>query len=148
MVITICGSMVFAKEMLEAEEKLKSLGHEVYLPLNKLQDNQGNNISVEDYYKLRKSELPPEWVWDRKKWVILEHFKKIERSEAVLVLNYEKNAIPGYIGANTLIEMGLALYLNKGIYLYNEIPEISYKEEILGMKPILINQDLDLIISK
>jgi len=38
--------------------------------------------------------------------------------------------------------MGLAFHLNKKLFLLNEIPEISYKEEILGMKPIIINNDL------
>ncbi len=62
-----------------------------------------------------------------------------------MVCNYPKNDIDGYIGANTLIEMGLAFYLEKPIYLLNPIPEISYKEEILGMKPIVLNGDLEKI---
>ena len=70
------------------------------------------------------------------------HFDKIEWSEAILVTNYEKNNIKGYIGANTLLEMGLALHLRKKIFLLNPVPKISYKEEILGMKPILINNSL------
>ena len=37
------------------------------------------------------------------------------------------------------MEMGLALHLSKPIFMTNEVPEIGYKEEILGMKPILIN---------
>ena len=40
------------------------------------------------------------------------------------------------------MEMGIALYLNKKIYLLNQIPEIPYKEEILRMSPIIINKDL------
>jgi hypothetical protein len=63
----------------------------------------------------------------------------------VLILNYSKKEIANYIGANTLIEMGLAFYLHKKIFLLNPIPEISYKEEILAMKPIVINGDLNKI---
>jgi hypothetical protein len=80
-----------------------------------------------------------------KKDAILLHFKKIEWCNAILVLNYSKNDIEGYIGANTLIEMGLALYLKKLIYLLNPVPDISYKEEILGMQPIVLNGNLDKI---
>lgn len=40
-------------------------------------------------------------------------------------------------------EMGLAFHLGKPIYLYNPIPEISYKEEILGMKPVVMNRSLE-----
>ena len=70
------------------------------------------------------------------------HFKKVEWSDVVLILNYDKNNIINYIGANTLLEMGLAFHINKPIYLLNPIPEISYKEEILGMKPMVLNGDL------
>lgn len=142
MKITICGSIAFYKQMELVTAELKAMGHEVKLPPNKIKDDNGNSICVIDYYNMRKKDLPEKWLWDRKQEAIIKHFEKIEWSEAILVLNYDKNGITGYVGANTLIEMGLALYLNKPIYLLNQIPEINYKEEILGMKPILINQDL------
>jgi hypothetical protein len=74
-----------------------------------------------------------------------KHFAKVEESDAILVVNPDKNDIAGYIGANTLIEMGLAYYLRKKIFLLNDIPEISYKEEILGVKPQVIHGDFDKI---
>ena len=45
-------------------------------------------------------------------------------------------------------DMGAAghnFYLKKKIYLLNEIPELPYKEEILGMKPVILNGDLSKI---
>ena len=62
-----------------------------------------------------------------------------------MIANYDKNNIKGYIGGNTLMEMGLAFFLKKKIYLLNEIPELSYKEEILGVLPIILNGDLSKI---
>ena len=59
--------------------------------------------------------------------------------------SYDKNGVKGYIGGNTLMEMGLAFYLKKKIYLLNEVPELPYKEEILGVKPIILNGDLSKI---
>jgi hypothetical protein len=41
--------------------------------------------------------------------------------------------------------MGLAFHLNKKIFLLNEIPKQSCKEEIIGMKPTLLNGDLNKI---
>lgn len=73
------------------------------------------------------------------------YFEKVNWSDAILVLNYDKNNIIGYIGGNTLMEIGVAFFLKKKIYLLNLIPEISYKEEIIGMKPIIINGDLSII---
>ena len=146
MKITICGSIAFYKEMLEIKNKLEQLGHQVKTPPCEIKDENGNMISVQDYYSQRKAETNnSSWIWDKKEEAMRLHFQKVEWSEAVLILNYDKNNIPNYIGANTLLEMGLAFHLYKKLFLLNDIPEISYKEEILGMKPIIINNDLSKI---
>lgn len=149
MKITICGSIAFYEEMVKTEQELKKLGHEVKLPPHEIKNEQGEMIPIKEYYRLRKESGAghDSWIWDRKKEVILAHFDKEVWADAILVLNEEKNGVKGYIGANTLIEMGLALFLNKPIYMMHDIPEISYKEEILGMKPIVINGDLNKISS-
>lgn len=60
----------------------------------------------------------------------------------ILVLNLDKKGISNYIGGNTFLEMGFAHVLNKTIYLYNNIPDILYTDEINTMKPIIIGGDL------
>ena len=146
MKITICGSIAFQDEVLSVKENLEKLGHEVEIWRLKLKDEKGQLISAKEYYKIRRIANENEkWVWDRKAEVVLEHFEKIARSDAILVTNYDKNDVKGYIGGNTLMEMGLAFFLKKKIYLLNQIPELSYKEEILGVKPIILNGDLNKI---
>ena len=141
--ITLCGSIAFYDEMLEIKEKLEQLNHHIKLPPFEIKDKNGNMIPVIEYYSKRKIETnPTSWIWDRKKESMKLHFQKIEWCDAVLILNYDKNNIPNYIGANTLIEMGLTFHLNKKIFLFNNIPKMNYTEEILGMKPTIINQDL------
>jgi len=143
MKITLCGSIAFQDEVLSVKEKLEKLGHKVKVWPSKLKDGKGQSISVKEYYKLRKiADEDEKWVWDRKAEAVLEHFNKIVWSDAILVANYDKNDVKGYIGGNTLMEMGLAFFLKKKIYLLNQIPELPYKEEILGVKPMLINGDL------
>ena len=146
MKITICGSIAFFKEMQEIKTKLEGLGHEVKIPPSELKDDNGKDIPISEYYKLRKSSTDDEsWIWDRKEEAMRMHFDKVIWSDAVLILNYNKNNIKDYVGANTFLEMGLAMHLKKRIYLLNPIPEISCKEEILGMKPIIINNNLNKI---
>ena len=129
--------------MIEVTKKLEALGHEVELPMNEIADKDGNMISITEYYERRKSESSDtSWIWDRKEQAIRAHFEKIEWADAILVLNYDKRGLANYVGGNTLIEMGLAFHLRKTIYLLNPIPEIGYKEELLAMKPVLINGDL------
>jgi predicted RNA-binding protein with PUA domain len=66
--------------------------------------------------------------------------------DAILILNLEKNGIKGYIGGNTFLEMGFAHVLNKKIFLLNPISEMGYEDEIVAMKPVILNGDLDKII--
>ncbi len=67
---------------------------------------------------------------------IRTHYRKIVNADAVLILNYEKRGIIGYIGGNSLIEMGYAYALEKKIYLLNTVPDMSYTDEIIAMKPV------------
>lgn len=144
MKITICGSIAFYDEMLETKEKLGALGHEVKLPPYEIPDDSGEMIPVKEYYTMRQTATDNDaWIWDRKEEAIKRHFDKVAWSDAILVLNHDKKNIAGYVGANTLMEMGLALHLGKKIYLLNPIPDISYKEEILGMKPEVIRGNFE-----
>ncbi|MDD2732102.1 MAG: hypothetical protein PHI53_02815 [Candidatus Pacebacteria bacterium] len=144
MKITICGSIAFVDQMLSVKKQLEDLGHIVEMPPTEVEDGEGNLIPAIEYYKIRRNtEGQEDWVWDRKEWAMKKHFNKVSLSDAILVLNYDKNDIEGYIGANTFLEMGLAFHLAKKIYILNPIPEISYKEELLGMKPIIINGNLN-----
>ncbi len=146
MKITICGSIAFFDQMVEIGRQLEQMGHEVKMPPTEVKGENGEMISVAKYYELRKNESSDtSWIWDRKEEAIRCHFEKVEWSDAVLVLNHDKKGIKGYVGANTFLEAGLAFHLNKKIFFLNKIPEIPCKEELLGMKPIVINSNLDLI---
>ena len=146
MKITLCGSIAFYTEMQEIQNKLEKMGHEVKVPPIEVPGKDGTMISVQEYYNIRREAGADEkWVWDNKAKAIMNHFEKEEWADAILVTNIEKKGVAGYVGGNTLMEMGVAFYLKKPIYLLNQVPEISYKEEILGMKPILISGDLSKI---
>ena len=74
---------------------------------------------------------PDHSIWDLKEDAIKDHFEKIKWGDGILVANYEKRGIGGYVGGNTLIEIGMAFYLKKRIFILNPISsEISYKQEI------------------
>lgn len=148
--ITLCGSIAFIDEMDAIRKTLESLGHEVKLPPLEIASEDGTMMPVKEYYAIRKSaalsgQAAPdnaEWIWNKKAEAMHNHFDKVAWSDVVLVCNYDKNSIAGYIGANTLLEMGLAFHLKKPIYLLNPLPEVSYTEEILGIWPTVIDGDL------
>lgn len=144
MKITICGSIAFIDEMIAMEKQLEDAGHEVKTPPTHITDEQGNKLSVKDYYKIRKAASEDEaWVWDRKAEAIRRHFDKVAWADAILVLNHDKDGIPNYIGANSFLEMGLAFHLKKPIYLLNPIPDVAFKEELLGMQPVVLGSSLE-----
>ncbi len=119
---------------------MESFGAEVKMTVNEF-IHDGKAISVKEYYELRQGLVNDHdsWVWVKKEELMKNHFSKIEWCDAILVLNHDKNGVAGYVSGNTLMEMGVAQYLGKRIYLIKPIPEISYKKEIIGTKPIIIN---------
>lgn len=38
--------------------------------------------------------------------------------------------------------MGVALYLEKKIFMLNPVPDVPWKEEILGIQPVVLYGDL------
>lgn len=130
MIITICGSMKFHEDMERAREKLELLGHSVFMPIK---------VTRVDYWA-EDGSLRIE----AKKGLDLigEHHRKIEKSDAILVVNCTKRDTPYYIGANTFIEIGFAHYLRKKISLLNPVPEQPYIiEELLATEPIVVHGD-------
>ena len=105
MVIAICGSIKFFDQMVLAQKKLEELGHEVFIPTKALEESQ--------YW----SEDNKARVEAKKKFEFIgEHFDKIEKSDAILVINVTKKETVNYIGANTFLEMGFAYYRKKKIF--------------------------------
>ncbi|MHB8903986.1 MAG: hypothetical protein ACYC40_02700 [Patescibacteria group bacterium] len=153
MKITICGSIAFYSEMEKLKEVLEANGHEVYIPLlsNEAPIEMGGGKKiyfgqyVEDNGGIDAFPLGHQ-LWDLKEKAIRDHYEKIDWCDSIIVANYEKKGISGYVGGNTLIEMGLAFYLKKPIYIINPVSsELSYKQEIYGMKPIFLDGDVSTI---
>jgi nucleoside 2-deoxyribosyltransferase len=153
MKITICGSIAFYQKMEQLKELLEVNGHEVFIPLlsNEAPTEMGGGKKI-NFGKYVEDNggidaFPPNHeLWNLKEKAIRDHFDKIEWCDAIIVSNHEKKGISGYIGGNTLIEIGVAFYLKKQIYILNPVSsELSYKQEIYGMKPVLLNGDVNII---
>lgn len=95
-IITLCGSLKFQKEMMEIAEEL---------------DLEGNCILTPVYPVTRTSELTDIQLQKIKE----AHFKKIELSDAIFVIN--KN---NYIGESTKLEIEYAKKLGKKVMYLEE----------------------------
>ncbi len=129
--------MQYAEKALEVQAWFQARGHEAY-PSTFSREFVGLNDEEKEMLKLRQK-----YEHD----AIREHWYVIQKADKVLILNYDKHDIPGYIGGNSFLEMGFAYILNKPIYVLNPIPKMPYYEtEIIAMRPIIINGDLEKII--
>ncbi len=138
-VITICSSASFYRQVLNVERELKQRGFKVKIPFTALKMKKSGNFEVSAYKLWFKN---PKW-YARKRFLMTHHFRKIKEGDAILVLNYKKKGQDGYIGGNVLMEMGLAFHYKKPIYIFNPISQnVSFLEEILGMRPVFLNGDL------
>lgn len=156
MKITLCGSIGFYKEMESARDGLVKHGHQVKIPELALEVPEkfggGKKVYFGQYIEQNggiDAFLAGHEIWNLKENAIKDHYQKIDWYDAILVVNHDKRGIQGYVGGNTLIEIGVAFYLKKKIYVLNPVSsDLSYKQEIMGMKPTLLNGNLELIPAK
>lgn len=97
MKIVLAGSMAFFETMQLLSAKLESLGHSVKLP------------SLED-------DLSPVAIRRYNENAVV----RIAWADTLVVVNEKKHSVDGYVGANTLVEIGMAYALKKPIYLLNQ----------------------------
>ena len=96
-IITLCGSLKFQKEMMIIAEKKALEGHCIITPVYPIIENIGR--TEEQLIKLKDA-----------------HFKKIELSDAILVVN-----VNNYIGNSTNLEIEYAKKLGKEIIYYTDL---------------------------
>ena len=119
-------------------------------PIKKVLENKGHVITLPNSYDnpMREEEMKKIGDIDHAKWkgeMIRLQKEKVNSNDAILVLNFEKNNQINYIGGATFLEIYMAFELGKKIFLYNPIPDNLLRDELLGMNPIIINGNLDLI---
>ena len=139
MKVMICGSMAFASEMLSTKAKLEKLGHIVWVP-----EDTDVHIKNQEFV----DDLEGNIKYAAETNIMKRCFDLVAKSDAILVLNLKRKGIDGYIGTSALMEIGLAYYLGKKIFLYNSIPhynDVRWAHEITIMRPSIINGDINKI---
>jgi hypothetical protein len=147
MKITICGSVSSTPRIKEAKETLEKMGHSVAIPFMSEKIIAGA-VSLDDFKKEKEKNGDGAFrklAQSENVDLIKRYYNLISDSDAILVINIDKNGIKNYIGGNVYLEIGFAYVLNKKIFLLNDIPKISYQDELIAMRPIIINGDLSKI---
>jgi dTDP-4-dehydrorhamnose 3,5-epimerase-like enzyme len=124
--------MQFIKEIKETAIALEALGHIVHRP--------GGFELWEEHGREKGEDGELEFM--REYDIMRKHFEKLKDVDAMLVLNYDKDGVQGYIGGGVLMEMGFAHALHKPIYLLHAIPDVPYRDEIEVTNPTVLAGDI------
>ena len=133
MKVFISTSATFYDKVSPVIKQLELAGH-VVIPPN------GFGIDV-DESMMRDGANHQVW----KEQMLREDIRLVKSCDAILVLNFEKNGHPNYVGASAFLELFKAFELNKKKFILNPLPGGSYYDELLGMNPKVINGDLWLV---
>lgn len=128
--------MSASRQMVEIEKLLKEKGHEVVIPKNADKYVSGE-LKAENSHESIKHKIDHE--------LIREYYLTIKDADAVVVANYDKKNINNYIGGNSFLEAGFAYVMNKKLYFMNNIPDMTYSDELYTLQPIILSGDLSLI---
>ena len=138
MKIYVIGSNRFMKEMVACKNKLCELGFHGWIHPDYEAFDRGEKMDI--WNRAHNGEH----VQIKKENNYLKvHYKNICDSDAILVVNSEKDGVKNYIGPNVLIEMGQAYVNDKKIFLLNEIPVgMPHTDEVETFEPICLKGNL------
>ncbi|MBX4197850.1 hypothetical protein KW782_00780 [Candidatus Parcubacteria bacterium] len=135
MKIFVCTSRHLYDKAKPVIQALEQAGHTITLP------NNFDDFGRENRMKAEQASDYPAW----KASMFRKQAEKVANNDVILVMNFEKEGKPNYIGGATFLEIFKAWELSKKIFFYNPIPEGMLRDELVGMSPTVINQDISLI---
>lgn len=116
-------NMIFVKEHIESISELKVILPEL-TRYQYIRDEQGDDKT---FTKIKNR-------------LTRDNINNVEKCDCLFILNYSHRGIRNYVGGNSFLEMIVAFYLKKPIYLLNDIPEsMTYTEEIKSLYPIVVH---------
>lgn len=130
--IALCGSMTFWDDFISTAKQLQANGVKPLLP-----------DFVDDFITNSNGEfLSDELTYNK---LINSHIQNIKNANAVLVINGRKNEIDGYVGANTILEIGVAYAIGLPIFLLRQMDSQPSRDVVLGTLPVVLDGDVDRI---
>ena len=137
--VVLCASTMFYDHVAQLADELEANGFKSVVPIdveNIRRGEQYDATTAKTWYENPEDfRLKGDYMRD--------HFNKIVTGDILLVVNDEKHGVPGYIGPNVLMEMGLAFHLHKPIYVLNAVSkDMPTYEEVFGMGSVILEGDL------
>ncbi|MEO1285212.1 MAG: hypothetical protein AAFV92_10075 [Pseudomonadota bacterium] len=134
MKICLSGSMSSIDRMETLSTQLKALGHQVLVP------SRGTELHMAE--RLARADT-----LERKAIFVEDHLEKIRASDAVVIANFEKDGVSGYVGSSALMEAAMAYALGKQLFVLNESALDDVESDLSSLGAIQLNGDYRLITS-
>ena len=117
--IVLCSSMKFKDQLIETKNRLEKMSYKVELPLECMAGES----------KIIASRA---------------HFDRIanKNTDAIIVINCDKENIKNYIGPNSFAEIAFAFYFHKKVFLLQDIYP-PYEDELLGWQATALKNNLE-----
>lgn len=134
--IVVCGSMIAAKAMVEANKILEAQGHTCVLPSNVKKYASGDISSgngVEGAKRKSEGDL------------VRGYYQQIKNGDIILVVNsVSRHGVNYYIGGNTFWELGFAHIEGKPVILMQppDSDQWYFYQELIYLKPFILYGDL------
>lgn len=128
MKVLVHASLDHKEYMLEAKEYIESNSeHKVLLP------------ELTRYQHIRDVLGDDKAFTQIKNRLTKDNIKNAEKCDALFILNPTHRGICNYIGGNSFLEMVIAFYLKKPIFVLNPLPnDMPYSEEIKALFPQIV----------
>ncbi len=124
--------MAFIDDMEALASTLRAEGYEVETPVRAEKEIDWNVLSDDESCELKRAYIDG-------------HLAIIKRSDVVLIANYSKNGVEGYIGANSLMEAAFAYAHDIPVAYLKSIGDQPCRLEALSISGLVICDDIRLM---
>lgn len=126
--IVICGSMSALAQMELLADQLRQLGFAVTTPVPDEAGLDWAQLSTREAVAVKKAYLS-------------DYFEVIRQADLVLIANFDKNGIAGYVGANTLMEAACGYALRKPVFFLQPLGHQSASLELAAISSGVLDGD-------
>lgn len=127
--ICLCGSMAFIDEMEEIADRLATMGYRASAPAREERELKWSHLPAAEAVILKKS-------------FVDGYLAKIRQADALLIANYQKHGIAGYVGPNTLMEAAFGYTMGIPIIFLHDPSNQSCGLECLAIASGCLNGEI------
>lgn len=134
MKLCLSGSMTSIEQIEKLSKQLNAIGHETSVPSRGTESHMAERLAQAE-------------TQEKKAIFVEDHLEKIRESEGVVIANFEKNGVSGYVGPSALMEAAMAYALGKHLFVLNDPSDAAADSDLSSLGAIKLGGDYRLITS-